>query len=222
MKIQNYRIKLLALAVAVVMGLASCGDSDSDIAEEAEFTEETDAEEDDTEQHEAIDLGLSVLWATCNVGADSPEDYGSRYAWGETSTKSSYTIGNCETWEEDIDDISGTDRDVAYVKWGMPWRMPTRAEFYELVNNCDWEWTTQGGIRGCKVTGKNGNSIFLPAAGERAGKSYYDTGDDGYYWSSTPHGSSTQMAYYLGFGSDYQRTNAIGRAFGHSVRPVTE
>ena len=186
--------------------------------------------------HAYVDLGLSVKWATCNVGADSPGAYGNYYAWGETKTKSSYGEDNCETYGKDIGDIKGTSRDVARVKWGGSWRMPTKAEFEELLNtaNCTWTWITEGGHRGYKVTSKkNGNSIFLPAAGYRYGTpasigSYYygmslhDAGQHGDYWSSTPHGSDPQGAYKLSFGSSNRYTFWECRNGGLTIRPVTE
>ena len=171
--------------------------------------------------HAYVDLGLSVKWATCNVGADSPEDYGDYYAWGETKTKLRYDEDNCETWEKQIGDIKGTSRDVAHVKWGDAWRLPTKAECDELLKKCTWTWTTQGGHAGYKVTGKNGNSIFLPAAGWRDGTSLGHAGSGGSYWSSTPDGSDTQSAYYLGFYSGGRDTYwNSDRYRGRSVRPV--
>ena len=170
-----------------------------------------------------VDLGLSVKWATCNVGASSPEDYGSYYAWGETSVKSSYTDENCSTCGESIGDIGGTSCDVAHVKWGGSWRMPTEAEFEELINRCTWTWTTQGGMAGYKVTGPSGKSIFLPAAGYRHGTSLLDAGSDVYYWGSTPLSSSTDYASYLSFSSSYHYVNYYGgRSNGLPVRPVSE
>lgn len=172
--------------------------------------------------HEYVDLGLSVKWATCNIGASSPEEYGDYFAWGETETKSSYDEDNCETWEKEIGDIKGTSRDVAHVKWGGSWRMPTRGEIDELIYNCDWEWTTQNGINGYKVTGKNGNSIFLPAVGIRARASLGRTGTNGSYWCSTPYEGNTQTAYYLDFGSSGYHDTYWDHSRGHgfSVRPV--
>ena len=113
--------------------------------------------------HAYIDLGLSVKWATYNVGADSPDEYGDYYAWGETATKSSYYAKNCTTWEQEVGDISGTlQYDAATAKWGGSWRMPSLEEFNELQNNCTWEWTTLGDVKGYKVTSNiNGNTIFL-------------------------------------------------------------
>ena len=173
--------------------------------------------------HEYVDLGLSVKWATCNVGASSPEDYGNYYAWGETSTKSSYDEDNRETWEKEI---GGTSRDVARVKWGSPWRLPNKADFDELLDsdNCTWTWTTQGGHKGYKVTSrKNGNSIFLPAAGYRYGASPYYAGSRGYYWSSTPNPSGGLYACGLDFNSSYHDTDwSCGRYEGRTVRPVAE
>ena len=173
--------------------------------------------------HEYVDLGLSVKWATCNVGASSPEDFGDYYAWGETETKSSYDEDNCETYRKDIGDITGTDRDVAHVNWGGAWRMPTMDEIQELMDNCDLEWTTQNEVEGLKVTSrKNGNSIFLPAAGWWTGTSLDYAGGSGRYWSSTPDESHTQGAYHLGLYSGYRGRGWCSRAPGHSVRPVSE
>ena len=173
--------------------------------------------------HEYVDLGLSVRWATCNVGASKPEDYGDYYAWGETKTKSSYDFDNCETWGKKIGDIKGTDRDVAHVKWGGTWRMPTWDEIEELIDNCDYEWTTLNGVEGGRFTSKkNGKSIFLPAAGWRYGTSLDYAGSLGDYWSSTPDESNTRDAYYLGFGSDGHDWSWDYRYGGPSVRPVSE
>ena len=166
---------------------------------------------------EWVDLGLSVKWATCNVGANSPEAYGDYYAWGETKTNKTYAE-SCSTYELNIGDIKGTNRDVAHVEWGGNWRMPTRAEFVELLIECTWDWTTQNGKRGYKVTSKiNGNSIFLPAAGGHLED--YD-GPAGFYWSSTPDLEDTQFAFSLYFYSGVQNTDVGYRSDGLSVRPV--
>ena len=166
--------------------------------------------------YEWVDLGLSVKWATCNVGANSPEDYGEYFAWGETSPKSIYTEDNCETWNQEIDDIKGTNRDVAHVNWGGDWRMPTEKEFEELLEKCDWEWTGSG----YKVTGPNGNSIYLPATGYRLDVVHCDYGSRGYYWGSTP--GDTQGADILYFDSDVRDACWCERDVGHTVRPVLE
>lgn len=180
--------------------------------------------------HEWVDLGLSVRWATCNVGASSPSDYGNYYAWGETTTKSSYTEDNSRTYEKIWGDISGNPSyDAATANWGNGWRMPTKAEFEELINRCTWQWTTQGGQRGCKVTGPNGNSIFLPAAGWRDDTSLgiavdaLADGKGGNYRSSTPYESSSQSAYYLVFNSSgFHNTGCYFSYLGLSVRPITD
>ena len=173
--------------------------------------------------HEYVDLGLSVKWATCNVGADKLEDYGDYYAWGETVSKSSYDKDNCETYGKNIGDIKSTDRDVAHVKWGGTWRMPTKTEIKELVDNCTWTWMMQNGVKGYKFTSKkNGNSIFLPAAGYWLGTSLKFSGECGSYWSSTPYESSTQYTYYLFFLSFDHDWDWCNRDYGRSVRPVSE
>ena len=172
--------------------------------------------------HEYVDLGLSVRWATCNIGANSPEDYGDYYAWGETSTKSSYDEDNYATFGKEIVDIGGTSRDVARVKWGGSWRMPTWAECVELRDKCTWTWTTQGGHNGYKVTGPNGKSIFLPAAGYCDGTSLDGVGYWGDYRSSTPDEDDTSRSYNLNFNSGYRITGWNYRRDGITVRSVTE
>ena len=173
--------------------------------------------------HEYVDLGLSVKWATCNVGASKAEDYGNYYAWGETSTKSDYSSSNSVTYGKSFSDIKGDSRyDAARANWGGSWRLPTKKEYEELLNRCTWKWTTQNGVNGYRVTGPNGNSIFLPAAGYRDGSSLYSAGSNGYYWSSTPDESGSDSAYYLGFDGGGHGVNWSDRLYGRSVRPVTE
>ena len=172
-----------------------------------------------------VDLGLSVKWATCNVGASSPSGYGNYYAWGETSTKSSYDADNCKTYDCSLSDIRGNSSyDAARANWGGSWRLPTMAEFDELVNNCDCEWITLNGVKGmCFTSKRNGNSIFLPTAGWRCGASTLGAGEGGYYWSSTPCGSNTREAYYLSFYSGRSAGTLWNvRNLGQSVRPVLE
>ena len=117
----------------------------------------------------AVDLGLSVKWASCNVGATSCEEFGDRVAWGELSPKSEYTKNTYQYYDTDnksyVDigtDIGGTARDVAHVRWGGGWRMPTRYELKELREDCTWTWSKVNGVNGYIVKGKNGNSIFFP------------------------------------------------------------
>ena len=173
--------------------------------------------------HEWVDLGLSVLWATSNVGASSPSDYGDYYAWGETKTKSSYTEGNSKTYNVVMPDISGEPKyDAATANWGEGWRMPTDEELEELIDKCDWQWTTQGGHNGYKVTGPNGNSIFLPAAGWRLGTSLCFAGGNCVYWSSTPLGSNALIAYYLSFYCGNLNVVWTDRYLGQGVRPVSD
>ena len=175
------------------------------------------------EGHVYVDLGLSVKWATCNVGANSPEEYGDYYAWGETTTKAEYTSENCTTYGKTMNDISGNAQyDVATANWGGAWRMPTHDELNELRNNCTWTWTTQNGVNGYKVTGPNGASIFLPAAGARDGSSLYEAESYGCYWSSAPGEDYDYLAYSLYFGSDDHYVGNFIRYNGLSVRPVIE
>lgn len=176
--------------------------------------------------HEWVDLGLSVLWATCNVGASSPSDYGDYFAWGETTTKSSYTHDNSRTYNMEMSDISGDLRyDAATANWGKGWRMPTYDELRELASyQCKWQWTSQGGHKGYRVTGPNGNSIFLPAAGWRgslndAHESPHGVGMYGQYWSSTP---DRKWTFSLKFSSGEYSVTTSDRFDGQRVRPVSD
>ena len=173
---------------------------------------------------QVVDLGLSVYWASCNLGAEKPEEFGNYYAWGETKTKSNYTQKNYSyynantTQYTDIgSDISGTQYDAATVNLGSDWRMPTKAEMQELVNKCTWEWTQINGVNGYKVTGTNGNSIFLPAAGY----AFYN-GSDLKYWTGSESSISVSESYILSANSTYKNVNFYGIKYaGYSIRPVT-
>ena len=192
------------------------------------------------ETHEYVDLGLpsGTKWATCNVGASAPEDYGDYYAWGETETKSTYDWSTYKWCKGSYDTMTkycaissfGTvdnktvlepEDDVAHVKWGGNWRMPTDAELTELRENCTWTWTTQNGKNGYKVTSnKNGNSIFLPAGGSRNGSSLNNAGTYSYYWSASRSESSPDNAWGVSFRSSSVYRGHYNRYYGRSVRPV--
>lgn len=180
--------------------------------------------------HEYVDLGLSVKWATCNVGADSPEDYGDYFAWGETKTKSEYTEESSTAYEKLLGDIKGDNRyDAATANWGGNWRMPTGEEFKELKNKCICQWTTQNGVKGYKVTGPNGNSIFLPAAGSCYESSLNNDGKYGSYWSSESDWSwldydvKEHTACYFDFNvSECDLVCYDFCIYGMSIRPVTD
>lgn len=184
---------------------------------------------------EAVDLGLTsgTKWATCNVGATAPEDYGGYYAWGETEEETDYSWANYAYAVLDADgelsecteigsDIAGTAYDVAHVKWGGTWKMPTKAQLQELCDECKWEWTTLNEVNGYLVKGGNGNSIFLPAAGIHHDTTAYYAGSSGNYWSSTAFAGYPKCAYSMDF--DSKNCNWFGdiRYYGQSVRPVTE
>lgn len=175
--------------------------------------------------HEYVDLGLpsGLKWATCNVGASSPEGYGNHYAWGETATKSEYNNSNSTTYKKSFGDISGNSYyDVARANWGNTWRLPTSAELQELVSKCTWKWVPRGTSNGYEVTGPNGRSIFLPASGYRTGSSLNYAGEYGSYWSSSPYESSAERSYRLYFISGGHYVGWDHRGNGFSVRPVSE
>ena len=177
----------------------------------------------------AVDLGLpsGTKWADRNVGATKPEDYGGYYAWGETEEKEVYNWstyihcdGSSSTCHDIGSDISGTQYDVAHVIWGGAWKMPTSEQVQELLDECTIEWKTVNRVNGRKFTGPNGNSIFLPAAGDRwDGKLGY-AGSNGNYWSSTLNESYPNLAYYLYFASGGANWYDYYRYRGFTVRPV--
>lgn len=154
---------------------------------------------------QAVDLGLNVEWAAWNIGAESPEDAGYYFAWGETSEKADYSQETYMYYDPEgyWDQITigpgilGGQYDAASVLWGEGWRMPAEEEIVQLINKCKWETVEYKGIIGEKVTGPNGNSIFFPAAGVRKGTGLEGYGSSGAYWvGERPAGRSS--AYYLG------------------------
>ncbi len=171
--------------------------------------------------HEYMDLCLpsGVKWATCNVGALSPGDFGDYFAWGQTYDKSCYAPWNIITDDKNSEEISGNpNKDAATANWGGSWRMPSDAEINELIENCNWAWTDSGYNVTSKINDKR--SIFLPAAGYRVGTSSY-VGIDGRYWSSTPEGNDT-LALGLYFSSKEIKRAKFARYYGRSVRPVSD
>ena len=196
----------------------------------------------DMSNHEYVDFGLpsGLLWATCNVGASMPEDYGGYFAWGETTIKSTYywnTYKWCNGSETTltkyctnsnygtVDNRTTLDPedDAAHVNWGGNWRMPTSAEWEELYDNTTSTWTTENDVNGYKFTSKTNSNkyIFLPAAGSRNGTSVYDAGFLGNYWSSSLGSPDPDYAYYMYFYSDgVSPQSGTSRSYGFSVRPV--
>ena len=193
-------------------------------------------------EHAYVDLGLpsGLLWATCNVGAEAPEDYGDYFAWGETQPKDTYNWstyqycnGSSSTltkycnnssygyngFTDDLTTLLPED-DAATANWGNDWRMPTKEEFQELYNNTTVTWTTQNGVEGRLFTASNGNSLFLPAAGCRYDGSLYYAGSDGFYWSSSLDTGLPYLAWYFGFNSGDYNVGYYYRGIGFSVRPV--
>lgn len=203
-------------------------------------------EESDDDTHEWVDLGLpsGTLWATCNVGAENPEDYGDYFAWGETTgynsgktnfawstykycngsnttmtkycTSSSYGTVDNKTELEAMDD-------AATANWGSGWQMPSLAQCEELINSSytTTTWTTQNGVNGRKITSKsNGNSVFLPAAGYRNDARLSSAGTHGSCWSRSLYTVNSQFGRYLSFNSSIIGRDGTGRCYGRSVRPV--
>lgn len=185
-----------------------------------------------------VDLGLSVKWATCNIGASSPENYGGYFAWGENVTKSYYSYSNYSFTVYDkpvgfhftkISDISGTKYDAAAKNWGGAWHIPSAKDFKELINNCKSKWVVYKGVSGRMYTAKNGNSIFFPASGEYDDDDIIEKNVFGEYWTGElciPNNTSNDhnpysAAWTFSFtSSDETYTGLAYRAIGKPIRPV--
>ena len=191
------------------------------------------------DNHEYVDLGLpsGTLWATCNVGATSPEDMGDYFAWGETAPKQIYDMENYKWYNSAndkltkycTDDKYGTvdyetellpEDDAAYVNWGPVWRMPTLEQQQELIERCTWQWVERNGVYGRLVTGPNGNTLFLPAADYRSDNSPSNEGSIGAYWSRTLDSGYPSGLYFRNF--DWKSVYLFShiRSHGFTVRPV--
>ena len=195
-----------------------------------------------TNDREYVDLGLpsGTLWATCNVGASSPYEAGSYFAWGETTPKQDYSWNSYKWYNTvtgkitkyckytkycDNSSYGVVDNkteleladDAAYVNWGKNWRMPTKAQFDELRAECTWQWNGSGYLVTSK---KNGATLILPAAGVRGGSSLDNSGSYGYYWSRSLCPGDSEFACSLYFNSGNVRTDYYYRVHGRSVRAV--
>lgn len=243
---QKKKTLWIAFAAAVVVALVVVlARPKSELSSNEEPVAEAVAVYGSANGHEWVDLGLpsGTLWATCNVGASKPEGYGNYYAWGETSTKSTY---NWDTYKyangtfdkltkycnkSDYGNNGFTDNltalqtgdDPAASNWGSGWCTPTKAQCDELLANTTNQWTTQNGVKGRKFTSKkNGATLFLPAAGGRWYSEIDYAGSYGYYWSRSLSAGGPGSAWSLNFNSDGCGVSSNYRGNGFSVRPVRQ
>ncbi len=215
----NVASKALALAAAVMMMSAAF----------TACSKDNDATKHNTGKY--VDLGLpsGLKWAKCNLGASKPSDYGDYYAWGEIEPKTTNYSWATYKWgtENNMTKYNDTDSkttleaadDAATAKLGSPWRIPTNDEIQELIDKCTWTWTTQDGVKGYEVKGPNGNSIFLPVAGNWGSKLDL-AGVYGYYRSSSLSTGNSNKARGLYFNSSKRGLDIFGRCYGFTVRPV--
>ncbi len=184
--------------------------------------------------HAYVDLGLSVNWATCNIGAEFPEEYGDYFAWGETTINQFYTWESYKYKSMNINDINlGINKynktdgikelelsdDAAHVQWGEGWRMPTLNESKELCEKCIWIWKSLNGVNGYEIKGTNGNTIFIPAAGYYHGSGLSYEGSLVYCWSSSLSRSYPHCACSLSSNTVFYLAN---RCYGQSIRAVCD
>ena len=175
----------------------------------------------------AIDLGLSVLWSDINLGATTPESFGEYFAWGETKPKEQYSKDNYMHYDHSMnqyldigEDISGTKYDAAHVNLGNGWRMPSNTELQELIKNCEWEWVKSGNTLGYKITGKNGNYIFLPAGGRILYSTVSSQNEWTEYWSSSERQKYKGDAYLLVENGYNPTVISSDKIYGVPIRPV--
>ena len=235
------RTKLISLSLVLLMGMSVWAQESVTVSVYEDCSKNGKTE--DIRLRQAVDLGLpsGLKWASCNIGANAPEDYGNYFAWGETTTKADYswaTYKHANGAENKLtkycNDASYGDNgftddkttlepedDAAHVNWGGVWRMPTDAEWTELREQCTWTWTTQNGVNGYLVTSEvNSNSIFLPAAGYRSDTDLYFADSYGFYRSSSRLEARPDHAWVVCFLSDGVGWGYFSRSYGQSVRPV--
>ena len=205
---------------------AECDGWDSILDEEIELTPTWWINEERQRRGTGVpvDLGLSVLWSSRNVGAASGELPGLYAGWGDHTGRQMSTNPDNYPTSNPPDDIGGTEHDIAREMWAETWRLPTRAEMEELIQQCQWIWTVINGIPGAQIIGRNGASIFLPAAGDRYGDGYEDAYFFGRYWTSelrTDNGEN-RRAFALEFSQMGPEIVSLVRHMGMSIRPVLE
>ena len=235
--------------VMPVVVLTGCSDDDddeltakvSDTGDNSDNTDDdssSDTDDSSTTPGTAIDLGLSVKWSNINIGAELPSDCGNYYSWSKTTDDGEYYAKTTPLYgDASYEDISGNEYyDAATVNWGSPWRMPTKNECQELIDDCTWTWTTQedtdgNAIGGYEVEGTNGNTIFL-AANSGYGRYFYKEGEGGAFWTSTASETDSTQAYRMYINPDSIRTRFVNyadiecladqssRLYGWPVRPV--
>lgn len=172
--------------------------------------------------HEWIDLGLSVKWATCNIGASTPWEYGDFFAWGEVKSKTFFSEDNYSESNLISSDIAGSSYDAAHIVWGGAWRLPKSEEFEELIEKCNFKWSTFHNKNGWTVTGPNGKKIFFPAAGY-AGENLSQNSDGwGSYLSSSADENDDSKIYDFEFNESRYGKGWGFREHGHTIRAVIE
>ena len=245
---------LLAAITMVLLPLSGCKTEVDTSAPQQEQTGDSDSTCSHTaviergyctacnELLDSVDLGLDVKWATMNVGATKPEEYGDYFSWGETEPKEEYLWTLYKYYDDDgkltkycvpsrmyVTNYGKNDGktvlepidDAATANWGEAWRMPTKEEMTKLIEVGDWTWTTLNGVFGYEVKGSNNNSIFLPAAGYYNGPSLSWKGSRAHYWTSSLN-TEAPSAYSLMVSELIYEQSSQAREHGFSVRPVCE
>lgn len=172
--------------------------------------------------HEWVDLGLSVKWATCNIGASTPWEYGNFFAWGEVKPKAFFSEENYSEPILDDYDIAGSNNDAAHIRWGGAWRLPKSGEFEELIEKCSFKWSTFHNKNGWFVTGPNGKKIFFPAAGYASEKLSQNSDTWGSYLSSSIDQYDVSKIYDFEFNESKYGKGYGFRESGHTIRAVFE
>ncbi len=238
MKIDRFFIGVLSVAFLTGCGNANNANADFDqisaslneqqcATANGKVVETLDVED---EGMKIVDMGLSVKWASCNLGANKSEQSGFYYAWGETEVKANYNATNSTTYSYSLSELKSMKfinsqnillptKDAATAKLGKEWRIPTKEEAEELIKKCEWEWVLKNGVKGYKVTGPNGKFIFIPSKGYFFGAQLYDTDESGNYWTSNGYDNGN-FSYAMDFTKRGAKVTSSGRSGGRCIRPV--
>lgn len=237
------RTRCIFLFILATIVFASCGDQSNSNANLEQIQASIDAyncsdgrhlvvETFDDEDYgfREVDLGLSVKWASCNLGTDKAEESGPYIAWGELKTKKDYNANNSTTFSYSLAELKSKkvidkkenllkNYDIATQTLGEGWRLPTKEEAEELIKKCEWTWMVKNGTKGYKVTGPNRKYIFIPAKGYYYEQQIYDADDSGNYWTSSAY-DNRNFSMGLTFTKRSFAINSSGRSGGRCIRPV--
>lgn len=217
-------IRRMLQCVAIILALGAVGGGLYMIlgAEEDSKSARREARAHGNGGVESVDMGLSVQWASCNLGAESPEQIGNFYAWGECEQNATYSWRDSKSYNRKFPEVLTDDVDVAATVLGDGWRMPTDAEVRELMDKCEMREVERNGCYGFEFVAPNGSSIFLPAAGYRHDTTLFHDNIEALYWSASSLVGDNKRALALYINNHEALVDTLYRYYGAQIRPVKE